>query len=491
MPDRRYGARVRGLRRRAGLTQAALAGQLGVSASYLNLIENDRRPLTTELLLRLAQVFDLDLRSFARDDEAHLVSDLSEVFADAVFEDHPLTRRDITELVASAPQVARAVMRMHEAYVAARGTAEALAQRELENQDVASSADRARLSSEQVSDMLHGHGNHFPGLEAAAESLWRDAGLEQGDLYRGLLRHFETVHGGRARIAQASEIGGAVRRYDPRTRVLLLAEGLRGWSRTFQLATQIGLLECRAEADRILGEAQLSGEAVALGRVALASYFAGAVVMPYERFLRAADETRHDVELLGQRFDAGFEQTCHRLTTLRRPGREGIPFYFMRVDMAGNISKKFSAAGIRFPRFSGLCALWNVHAAFLQPGTIRVQISRQVDGTTVFAIARTLRRRGGAHGSAAAMYSVGIGCDISHAHRLVYSDGMDLANPALAVPIGITCRLCERTDCAARAVPSVHHPLRIDENVRGISFFAATGELGGVGGVGEVGRPVR
>lgn len=475
MPDRRYGRRVRALRRRAGLTQAALAAQLNVSASYLNLIENDRRPLTTELLLRLAQTFELDLRSFSHDDEAHLVSDLAEVFADGLFEEHPLTRRDISEFVASAPGVARAVMRMHEAYVAARASSEVLVQRELENDDTGASPDRARLSSEQVSDMLHSHGNHFAALEQAGERLWREAGLEQGDMYRGLLRHFETVHGGRARIAPASEIGGAVRRYDPRTRTLLLAEGLRGWSRTFQLATQIGLLECRVEMAPFLEGAQLSGDALALGRVVLASYFAGAVVMPYERFLTAAEETRYDVELLAQRFEAGFEQTCHRLTTLRRPGREGINFYFMRVDMAGNISKKFSAAGIRFPRFSGLCALWNVHAAFLQPGVIRVQISRQLDGTTVFAIARTLRRRGGAHGSAAVMYSVGVGCDISNAHGLVYSDGMDLTNPALVVPIGITCRLCERTDCAARAVPSVHHPLRVDENVRGISFFASTG----------------
>ncbi|HXC24825.1 MAG TPA: short-chain fatty acyl-CoA regulator family protein, partial [Gemmatimonadaceae bacterium] len=194
---------------------------------------------------------------------------------------------------------------------------------------------------------------------------------------------------------------------------------------------------------------------------------------PYVTFLRAAAEGRYDIELLAQRFGVGFEQTCHRLTNLRRPGMEGILFYFVRVDMAGNISKKLSAAGIRFPRFSGLCALWNVHAAFLQPGVVRVQISKQLDGAAVFAIARTVRRRAGTYHAPAVLYSVGIGCDISQAHRIVYADGIDLTNTTLHVPIGITCRLCERDSCQARAFPSVHQPLRVDENVRGMSFYAS------------------
>ena len=194
--------------------------------------------------------------------------------------------------------------------------------------------------------------------------------------------------------------------------------------------------------------------------------------MPYDAFLRAAEAERYDIELLGHRFRVGWEQTCHRLTTLRRPGAEGVPFYMLRVDIAGNISKRFSAAGIRFPRFSGLCSLWNVHAAFLQPGRVRVQLSRMLDGHTVLAVARTVQRHSGSYKALEAPYAVGIGCDSSHARRLVYSDGLDIDNAAAAVPIGITCRLCERADCTARAVPSLGGALRIDENVRGVSFFA-------------------
>jgi predicted transcriptional regulator/DNA-binding XRE family transcriptional regulator len=474
MSDRRYGKKIRVLRQHAGITQAALAGRLGVSASYLNLLENDRRPLTTELLLKLAQCFELDLRFFGGDGDAHLVGDLTEVFGDVVFEDHPLTTRDVADFVSHNPDVARAVMRLHEAYTHARVSAESLAQRVLEDEDTLDSPERTRLSSEQVSDLLHRHGNYFPTLEEAAETLWRDAQLREDQLYPGLVRYIEREYGVTVRAVPVSQMRGAIRRYDTERRELLLTDVLRGGSRDFQLAAQIALLHCREIIDHILDDPQItSADARALGRSVLGGYFAAAVLMPYVPFLRAAEESRYDIELLGERFGTGFEHACHRLTTLKRPGMEGVQFYFVRVDMAGNISKKYSAAGIRFPRFSGLCGLWNVHAAFLQPGVVRTQISKQMDGSTVFAIARTVRRRTGAYHMPTVLYSIGVGCDITNAHKLVYADGIDLMNPSVAVPIGITCRLCERVSCAARAFPSVHKPLRVDENVRGMSFYAS------------------
>ncbi len=493
-PPARFGGRVRAVRARAGLTQAALAARLGVSASYLNLIEHDRRPLPTDLLLRLAQALDVDLRAFAVDEDARLAEDLAEVFGDPLFEEHPLTRRQLAEFVGAAPDVARAVLALHQGYAGARATAEALAERVLDTLDgappdaaaddagaaapdaVAERIGRARLSSEQVSDLLQRHRNHFPALELAAERLWRDAGLEPDTMFPALARHLERAHGVRVRVATVGEMAGAVRRYDPARRELLLSEALRRGSRSFQLASQLGLLAERDAIEPVLDAAPLAtDESRTLARVALAGYFAGAVLMPYEPFLAAAEEARYDVELLGHRFRVGWEQACHRLTTLRRPGREGVSFYMVRVDLAGNISKKFGAAGIRFPRFSGLCALWNVHAAFLQPGAVRAQLSRLPDGTAVFAVARTVRRNAGGYGAPTVLHSVGIGCDLASARRLVYADGVDLDSPAAGVPIGITCRLCERADCQARAFPPVHAPLRVDEHVRGVSFYAPAG----------------
>jgi transcriptional regulator with XRE-family HTH domain len=348
----RFGVRVRALRLRAGLTQAGLARQLGVSASYLNLIERDRRPLPSDLLVRLAQALDVDLRSFAADDDARLVGDLAEVFGDAVFEQYPLTRQQLADFVGASPGVARAVVALHQAYAAARANAEALAERSLDLQDAPDGAgaapgaapggalDHSRLSTEQVSDLLQRHGNHFPALEAAAERLRRDAGLGAVGMFGGLARHLERAHGVAVRIATVREMRGATRRYDPARRELLLSEVLHRGSRNFQAASQIALLAEGAALDALAADAPLGGaDARALARVALAGYYAAAVLMPYEDFLAAAEETRYDVELLGHRFRVGWEQTCHRLTTLGRPGREGVGFYMVRVDLAGTSAR--------------------------------------------------------------------------------------------------------------------------------------------------------
>ncbi|MBP1772018.1 MAG: Transcriptional regulator, family, partial [Holophagaceae bacterium] len=202
----------------------------------------------------------------------------------------------------------------------------------------------------------------------------------------------------------------------------------------------------------------------------LANYFASAVLMPYDGFLRAAKAERYDIEILARRFQASFEQVCHRLTTLRRPGAEGVPFHFLRIDIAGNISKSFSASGIRFARFSGACPRWNAHAAFLTPGLIRTQISEMPDGRKYFCIARTLQKDTGGYRGQHAMQALGLGCEMGHAKELIYADGLRLDQPP--VPVGVTCRLCERTDCEQRAFPPLQQAFKVEENLRRTSFYA-------------------
>lgn len=470
------GLKIRTLRRQANLTQAALAAQLGISSSYLNLLEHDRRPLTTNLLLALAQQLDVDLRALAAGPDAQLLADVTEMFGDPILDDHPLTGRDVQAFVENAPEVARAVVRLHQAYAAARTTVESLQTHVLDDADLArdvAGVDRARLSSERISDFIQRHANYFPELEAEAERVRKVADLSQADLFGGLTRYLKDAHDVSVRVITVREMAGAMRRFDVVRRRIQLSEALPRSSRNFELAAQIGLLECSAVLDRLLEHEDVtSDESRALGRVALSNYFAGAVLMPYERFLAAAQQERYDIEILGHRFGVGWEQACHRLTTLRRPGAEGVSFYFVRVDIAGNISKRFSAAGIHFPRYSGLCALWNVHGAFLQPGRVRVQLARLPNGRTVLAIAKTVQRYGGGYRAPDTLYAVGIGCDSEDARRLIYADGMDITAADAAVPVGVTCRLCERSNCEARVTPALHQPLRIDENVRGISFFA-------------------
>jgi len=468
------GRRIHALRQKEGLTQAALATRLGISASYLNLIENDRRPLSANLLLALARTFSMDLRVFAPGEDAKLVADIMEAFGDPLFEERKLSESEVREFVAGSPEIARAVTHLHHAYTAARASAESIAAQVLDKHELLG-VDRAGLAAEEVSDLIQLHVNHFPELEAEAEQVWSEGKLEDQDLYEGLTRYLEKTHGVVVRILKLGEMEGTVRRFDSERRELQISEVLRRGSRNFQIAHQAGLLTCTSTLDRIARDPHLtSSGSRALCRVALANYFAGAVLMPYDTFFRAAEEERYDLDLLGHRFRANFEQVCHRITTLNRPGARGIPFHMVRIDIAGNISKKFSATGLRFPRFGGLCPLWNVPAAFLQPGVIRAQLDRLPDGTMFFSVARTIRKHRGGYHAPEVLYSVGLGCDVESAQRMVYSDGFDLKNPAGAAPVGITCRLCERLDCRARAFPSIYQPLRVDENVRGVSFFART-----------------
>ena len=466
----KFGSKIRMLRRRHGLRQVDLAQKLGISPSYLNLIEHEQRPLTASLLLKLAELFPGDLKSFATDDHGRLVSDLHEVFGDALFEAHDVTTADLRDTAANET-VSRAIVKLYHAYRDALESMQGMASAVSDGGDLLG-IDPARLPSEEVSDVVQQNQNYFPELEAAAERLASQARLDRSDIYPGLVRYLQEKEGIAVVITPHPGERGAMRWFDAARRRLHISEILPPHARNFQIAHQIGLLGLEAEFGDILKRAHLTTpDSVALCRVAMANYFAAALLMPYEAFLESARALRYDVEVLERRFTASFEQVCHRLTTMRRPGQEGVPFHFIRVDIAGNISKRYSASGIRFARFSGLCPRWNVHSAFMTPGIVRTQLSRMPDGATYLCVARTVRQTLGGFGAAHPLLAISLGCEVSHAPHLVYGDGLDVRNPSAAVPIGITCRLCERTDCEQRAFPPIHRRLGIDENVRGASFY--------------------
>jgi len=469
----RLGNKVRKLRLRHGLTQVALADRLGISASYLNLIEHNQRAVTVPLLLKLGQLFEIKLQDFAEGDRAHLLADLTEVFEDALFEGHAVNPADLQELVGTSAVVSRAVVALYRGYRRAQDDANTLAER-LSDGGLLSSTEVVQLPAEEITDFLQERMNCFPELEAAAEQLSSGEDLDREDLQRSLVNHLTESLGVEVRVVPAHASKGAVRRYDPENRRLFLSEMIPLSSRTFQLAHQIGLVTHRETFDELMRGATLSTpDSEALCRVALANYFAGAVMMPYEPFLSAATSLRYDIELLQQRFGASFEQVCHRLTNLNAPTSKGVPFHLVRVDMAGNVSKRFNGSGIRLARYGGACPRWNVHEAFTTPGLTRIQISRQPDGCTYFCIARSLRKGGGGYHVPQSRFSVGLGCEIAHARELVYADGVDLENPRTIVPIGPGCRLCERLDCRQRAFPPIRHHPDVDENVRGLSAYVS------------------
>jgi predicted transcriptional regulator/transcriptional regulator with XRE-family HTH domain len=464
------GAKVRALRRERSLTQAQLAERLGISASYLNLIEHNKRSLSAPLLIKLAGLFELDLKALSGDDHARMIADVMEVFGDPIFDRHDVTTQEVRDLCGTTPAAARAVVGLYQAYRAAREASDTLAAT-LSDGDLAA-VDSSHLPTEEVSDLIQRQMNHFPELEVGAEVLWRDARLDRDYLYTRLVQYLAEL-GVQVRIVRTAEMRGAVRRYDPETKVLTLSEVLRRGSRNFQLAYQVGLLTQAATLDWFAADRHLTSDAArALARVALANYFAGAVLLPYQPFLEAARAERYDIELLGHRFRASFEQTCHRLTTLRRQGAEGVPFHFVRVDIAGNISKRFSASGLRFARFSGACPRWSVFDAFTTPGLMRTQLSQMPDGTTWFWVARTVTREYGGWHAPRSLVAIAMGCEASRARDLVYADGIDLESRQAIVPVGLTCRLCERMDCEQRAFPPLQHPLKVNADVRGVSFYA-------------------
>lgn len=473
----RLGAQIRSLRRQNNLTQAKMAERLAISASYLNLIEHGRRPLSAELLIRLAQAFSIDLKAFGKDDQDRLLADLLEACGDPLFDPYALTPDDLRNLTAHAPSAARAMLGLYRAFQGAKESARSLAERVSDGVSLREGIEAFRLPSEDVSDFVQRLNNYVPELEEGAAGIRREARLEGEDLFQGLARYLRDAHGVAVRIEKVGAMKRAVRRFDGVRKELLLSEVLRRGSRNFQLAYQVSLLTQRDPIERLASDRMLTTpESRSLARVVLANYCASAVLMPYEPFFAAAKEERYDIELLGHRFRTSFEQVCHRLTTLRRPQREGVPLHLVRVDAAGNISKRYSGSGIRIARFAGACPRWILHSAFLTPGMFRRQVSRMPDGTLYFCFSRTLEKdNAGFHGAHAA-HAIELGCPIDRARELVYSDGVDLDNLSAAVPVGVTCRLCERMDCEQRVFPALQAPLQIDENVRGINFYAPVGE---------------
>ena len=320
------------------------------------------------------------------------------------------------------------------------------------------------MAYEEVRDFFFARQNHIAELDDAAERCAADWGLQSGRADEALAQRLLAAHG--VRVVDVADLPGQAQRvFQAETGVLQLAAGLERGQRAFQMATQLAFLEQGAELQRLAAGAGLSSDqARALARIGLANYFAGALVLPYTTFLQAAEGHHYDIDRLGHQFGVGFETVCHRLSTLQRPSARGVPFFFIRVDRAGNISKRQSATHFHFSKIGGTCPLWNVYEAFAQPGRIVPQVARMPDGRAYLWVARTVSRTGGGWGVPGKEFSVALGCDIRHAPQLVYSRGLDLARPEAAVPIGMGCKVCERDACPQRAFPPIGRALDVNEN---------------------------
>ncbi|HWW48692.1 MAG TPA: short-chain fatty acyl-CoA regulator family protein [Xanthobacteraceae bacterium] len=463
------GPRFRRIRQQLGLSQTQIAEGLGISPSYVNLIERNQRPVTAQILLRMAEAYDLDLRDLATADEDRFFAELNEIFSDPLFRQIELPKQELRDLAELCPSVTHSLQRLYAAYIEAR-RGETLAAAQFADRDEGARYEANPI--ERVRDLIEANRNYFPELEQAAEALRDEINVGTYDLFNALSERLRERHSGMVRIMPVDVMRETLRRWDRHRRQLLLSELVDLPGRTFQLAFHIGLAECSSIFDTIASRTgTLDDGARRLYRITLANYFAAAVMMPYQAFLTAAETLGYDVGVLGQRFNAGFEQICHRLTTLQRPNARGVPFFMLRIDNAGNVSKRFSSGTFPFSKFGGTCPLWNIHSTFETPDRLLRQIIELPDGSRYFSIAQSVRRAAAPHPQPQPRFAIGLGCEIRHAAKLVYATGMDLEK-AEGTPIGVNCRLCERENCSQRAEPPLTRTLILDENTRRVSSFA-------------------
>ena len=452
------GAKLRELRTRLGHTQKDFAAKLGVSLPYLNQMENNNRPVSTTVVLSLAQEFGIDVTELSEGDSERLVSDMREAIADPIFAEALPPLADLRLAASNAPAFAHAFLELHRSY---RQMQERLA-----SLDEALGREDSRTTPspwEEVRDFFHYCDNYIDAVDRAAE-------------------HFAQKQGGHRniRVAAVSTLGNSdiavdfadtdrLRHFDTETRTLKISRRAPPETQTFQLLLQVALVKQNALLDATLDLARFhSAEARAIAKIGLANYFAGAALMPYETFQQAAIACRHDLEVLAGQFGASIEQVAHRLSTLQRPGAKGIPFFFVRVDQAGTITKRHSATRLQFARFGGACPLWNVHRAFELPGQFLRQLAETPDGVRYISLARDVTKPAGRYGAPLRRFAIALGCEVRHARDLVYADGLDLSADHAFEPIGISCRICERTNCHQRAVPPLERQLTVDPDTRDV-----------------------
>ena len=450
------GTSLRETRARSGLTQRVFAERLGISLPYLSQMENNHRPISAGVLLRLAQEFGVDLTTLSAGDAERMVIDMQEALADPIFDTAP-PLNDLRLAATNAPSLARAFLDLYRAHRQGQERLAAL-------DEAIGAAGQNALSTpwEEVRDFFHYCDNYIDAVDRAAERFACPDGV-RADPWQAAV---SALAKSGIRIREMELPANAVfRRSGNEIHLNAAAESA---TRVFQLLhlvaveRQSDLLEAMLDLARFRDPA-----AREIARVGMANYFAGAALMPYRAFLAAAQAERHDLERLAHLFGASLEQVAHRLSTLQRPGAKGVPFFFVRVDQAGTITKRHSATRLQFARFGGACPLWNVHRAFEQPRHFLRQLAETPDGVRYLLLARDVSKHAGAFDAPVRRFAIGLGCEIGHAGKLVYGDGLDLSRPRAFEPIGFSCRICPRRDCHQRSVPPIDRPLRIPTDRNG------------------------
>ena len=469
--DLKIGPKIKSFRRQLGLQANKLAEQLGISASYLNLIEGGKRKIDGDLLLKVCEELKIELSDLTNKSDLNLVNDISELLDDQLFEDLDIVGPEVKDLVNTNPKIAKALIKLGDNFK--QKDHEIINKVENLSGKIIDSRKTA-FPGEVISDFLQEKKNYFPTLENFANNVFERVQKNNRTRYVALCEFLKTEYSIIVKDVIPDEGKPFSKIFDKSKKELLLSDYNSLETKKLHAAAQIAQEGAMSEINNYLSEFKFpTEESKRLTQIALLNYCGAAILMPYKLFHSECKKLKYDLELLQNTFATSFEQVAHRVTSLQDPKLPGIPFHFLRVDVAGNISKRFSLSGIEIPRYGGACPRWNVYSAFSRPGVIQAAVSKMTNGEKYVCIARTVEKGVGRYGQKKSMLSIGLGCEAKYAKDFVYTENLSLSDKKTEIPIGVSCRTCDRLDCSQRAFPPLHKKFDVDVNSRGVSVYVS------------------
>ena len=467
----KIGPKIKAFRRQLGIQANKLSEQIGISASYLNLIESGKRNVDSNLIIKICSELRINVSDLTSKSDLNLENDISELLSDEIFEDLDILGPEVKDLVASNPKIAKALIKLGDNF-------------KQKDHDIVNKVEnisgkiidsrRAAFPGEVIADFLQENKNYFPKLEEFANDIFQEVKQNNRTRYIALCEFLKRKYDVQVKDVIPEEGKPFSKIYKEKEKVLLLSDYISLETKKLYAAAQIAHIGAKDQINFYLSNFKFpSNEAKELSRIALLNYCGAAILMPYELFHKECKNLKYDLELLQNTFATSFEQVAHRVTCLQDPKLPGIPFHFLRVDVAGNISKRLSLSGIEIPRYGGACPRWNVYSAFSRPGVIQAAVSKMSNGEKYVCIARTVEKGVGRYGQKKSMLSIGLGCEAKYAKDFIYTENLDLNDKKSELPIGVSCRTCDRLDCSQRAFPPLHKKFDVDVNARGVSVYVS------------------
>jgi predicted transcriptional regulator/DNA-binding Xre family transcriptional regulator len=465
----KIGPKIKAFRRQLGLQANKLAEDLSISPSYLNLIEAGKRKIDGDLLLKICERLNIDLSHLNAKSDINLENTISEILDDKLFEDLDILAPEVKDLVSTNPKIGKAIVRLGD--ILKKKDHELINKIEKISGKIVDNRKNS-FPGEVISDFLQEQKNYFPKLEEFANKVFQKIQIDNRTRYLSLCEYLKTEYSITVKDVIPEENKPFSKIYNKQNKELLLSDYSSLETKKLHAAAQIAQLGAMKEVDYYLSKFSFPTlESKNLTKVALLNYCGAAILMPYKLFHTECKKLKYDLELLQNTFATSFEQVAHRVTCLQDPKLPGIPFHMLRVDMAGNISKRFSLSGIEIPRYGGACPRWNVYSAFTRPGVMQVAVSKMTNGEKYVCIARTVEKGIGRYGQAKSILSIGLGCDAKYAKDFVYTQNLNIQDKQNEIPIGVSCRTCDRLDCSQRAFPPLHKKFDVDINSRGVSIY--------------------